>query len=45
MIPFLNLTKINEQYRDEINKSFQKFIKLGPYIAGKEVENFEKGKK
>ena len=42
MIPFLDLKKVNEQYRHEINKSFKKFIELGPYIAGKEVENFEK---
>ena len=42
MIPFLDLTKVNEQYHHEINESFKKFIELGPYIAGKEVNNFEK---
>lgn len=41
MIPFLDLKKINAQYRNEILESFNKFIDSGIYIGGEELENFE----
>lgn len=42
MIKFLDLQKINEQYRPEINKSIERVLDSGWYLLGKEVENFEK---
>lgn len=41
MIKFLNLYKINQQYRREINKSIKRVLDSGYYILGHEVENFE----
>jgi len=41
MVPFLDLKKINAQYRDEIMQSVSKFIDSGTYIGGKEIEYFE----
>ena len=42
MIQFLDLKKINAQYRDELIKACAKVIDSGWYILGKEVEEFEK---
>jgi len=42
MIPFLNLKKINAQYRDELIEACMRVIDSGWYILGKEVEEFEK---
>ena len=42
MISFLNLKKINAQYRDELIKACTKVIDNGWYIHGKECEAFEK---
>ena len=42
MVPFLDLKKINAQYRDEIMQSVSKFIDSGTYIGGEEIEYFEK---
>ena len=41
MIPFLDLKKINGQYREEILQSFIRFIDSGSYIGGEELEKFE----
>lgn len=41
MIPFLDLKKINDQYREEILQSFNKFLDSGSYIGGEELEKFE----
>ena len=38
MVPFLDLKKINAQYRDEIMQSVSKFIDSGSYIGGEEIE-------
>lgn len=42
MIKFLDLKKINIQYRNEFIKYFTKFINSGVYIGGEELENFER---
>ncbi|MNK00029.1 dTDP-3-amino-3,6-dideoxy-alpha-D-galactopyranose transaminase [compost metagenome] len=42
MIKFLDLHKINAQYKLEIQEAFNRVIDSGWYILGKEVENFEK---
>ena len=42
MINFLNLKKINQQYRSELIEATTRVIDSGWYIQGKEVENFEK---
>ena len=41
MIKFLDLYKINQQYRREINKSIKRVLDSGYYILGHEVEKFE----
>lgn len=41
MIKFLDLYKINQQYRKEIDKSIKKVLDSGYYILGQEVKNFE----
>lgn len=41
MIPFLDLKKINLQYREEILERIDRFLNSGWYILGKEVEEFE----
>lgn len=41
-IPFLNLKRINESYREELIEAVIRVIDSGWYIRGKEVENFEK---
>ena len=41
MIKFLDLQKLNEQYFTEFNEVFDKVLKSGWFILGKEVENFE----
>ncbi len=42
MIPFLDLKAINAQYSDELKAACNRVIDSGWYIAGKELENFEK---
>lgn len=42
MIPFLDLKKLNAQYRDELIEACIRVIDSGWYILGKEVEEFEK---
>lgn len=42
MIKFLDLYKINEQYRDEIDSRIKEVLDSGWYIRGKQVELFEK---
>lgn len=42
MIKFLDLQKINEKYSEEFKKAFERVLKSGWFILGKEVENFEK---
>lgn len=42
MIPFLDLKKINAQYRDELVKACTRVIDNGWYIQGQECEEFEK---
>jgi dTDP-4-amino-4,6-dideoxygalactose transaminase len=42
MIPFLNLQKLNSQYKNELLKACQRVIDSGWYILGEEVNNFEK---
>lgn len=42
MIPFLDLKKLNTQYKDEIIKVVTKVLDKGWYILGEEVEKFEK---
>lgn len=42
MINFLNLKKINEQYRDEIIEAMTRVLDSGWYIAGNELSDFEK---
>lgn len=41
MIKFLDLHKINEQYRAEIDEAIKKVLDSGWYLLGKEVETFE----
>ena len=41
MIKFLDLKKINDQYKDELNEACQRVIDSGWYIQGKELESFE----
>lgn len=41
MVKFLDLKKINERYKKEMNESFNRFIDSGWYILGKEVKLFE----
>lgn len=42
MIKFLDLHKINERYRAEINESIKRVLDSGWYLLGKEDETFEK---
>ncbi|CAA0179549.1 DegT/DnrJ/EryC1/StrS family aminotransferase [Tenacibaculum maritimum] len=42
MIPFLDLKKINNQYREDLLKACQRVIDSGWYIQGKECRDFEK---
>lgn len=42
MIKFLDLLKINNQYKEEIESAIKNVIDSGWYILGKEVESFEK---
>ena len=42
MIPFLDLKKINAQYRGELIEVFTKVMDSGWYIHGKECNEFEK---
>jgi dTDP-4-amino-4,6-dideoxygalactose transaminase len=42
VIPFLDLKKLNTQYRDELIEVCTRVIDSGWYILGKEVEEFEK---
>jgi len=42
MIPFLDLKKLNAQYRNELIEACKRVIDSGWYILGKEVEEFEK---
>ena len=41
MIKFLDLQKINEQYTHEFKEAFNRVLKSGWFILGKEVEKFE----
>lgn len=41
MIPFLDLKKINQQYRNELIAACTRVIDSGWYIGGKELETFE----
>ena len=41
MIKFLDLEKINDQYSAEFKEVFDKILKSGWFILGKEVEKFE----
>lgn len=41
MIPFLDIKKINIQYRKFFLKSFNRILKSGQYIGGTELESFE----
>jgi Predicted pyridoxal phosphate-dependent enzyme apparently involved in regulation of cell wall biogenesis len=41
MIPFLDLKKINLQYKKEIEAAMARVLESGWYILGKEVEKFE----
>lgn len=41
MIEFLNLKKINGQYKEEFSAMFQKVLDSGWFILGNEVKNFE----
>lgn len=42
MVKFLDLHKINEQYREEIDQRIKKVLDSGWYLLGKEDETFEK---
>ena len=42
MIKFLDLHKINERYRTEIDSKIKQVLDSGWYLLGKEDENFEK---
>ena len=41
MIPFLDLKKINDQYKDELSEACRRVIDSGWYIQGKELASFE----
>lgn len=41
MIPFLDLKKINLQYKEEIEEAMARVLESGWYILGKEVASFE----
>ncbi len=41
MIKFLDLQKINEQYKDELQQAFTRVLDSGWYILGNEVKVFE----
>lgn len=41
MIKFLDLKKINDQYKDELNEACRRVIDSGWYIQGKELASFE----
>lgn len=41
MIPFLDLLKINQQHREEIDSAVKRVLDSGWYISGKEVKAFE----
>lgn len=41
MIKFLELYKINQQYRKEINKAIKNVLDSGYYLLGNQVKNFE----
>lgn len=40
-IPFLDLKKINNQYKEEIQRVIESVLNSGSYILGNEVERFE----
>lgn len=42
MIKFLDLHKINERFRDEMDAATKRVLDSGWYLLGKEVETFEK---
>lgn len=42
MIKFLDLKKINEKYKNEIDESIKRILESGWYLLGKEGEIFEK---
>lgn len=42
MIPFLDLKKINSQYKNELKEAATKVIDSGWYVLGEEVKHFEK---
>jgi dTDP-4-amino-4,6-dideoxygalactose transaminase len=42
MIPFIDLKKINSQYKKKLLKTFGRVLDSGMYIGGSELENFEK---
>lgn len=42
MVKFLDLHKINEQYREEIDRGIKRVLDSGWYLLGKEDETFEK---
>lgn len=42
MIKFLDLQKINTQYRNELHQAANRIIDSGWYLLGKELESFEK---
>ena len=42
MIPFLDLKRINAQYREELIQAFCRIVDSGSVIGGKELEDFEK---
>lgn len=41
MIPFLNLKKINNKYKNELTEEFENFLDSGWYILGERVKKFE----
>ena len=41
MIKFLDLQKINAQYKNEIQDACSRVLDSGWYLLGKELENFE----
>lgn len=42
MIKFLDLHKVNERYRTEIDEGIKRVLDSGQYLLGEEVESFEK---
>lgn len=42
MIPFLNLKKINSQYKSELIDAIESVIDSGLYVSGEKVKSFEK---